>query len=689
MRRLVANAHDLKDSRGATIGCVIHLRDVTERILMEEQMWRMEQFASLSTLASGLHHEIKNPLTALSIHVQLLEERLRCDRGRRAGRRADRRAEVRGPPAQRHARQLPRLRQPPAPHLKPVDVAGAPRGRRPADRARRRPSSTSGSSCCAPRRALPRVPLDAEKFKQAVLNLVLNALEAMPEGGDLILRAAVEDGRAPRRGADTGPGIPPEIQDHLFQPYFSTKDRGTGMGLALAEKLVRQHGGQLDFRTGPRRDDVLDRPPPRPSRTGASAGHEHRSLPHPDRRRRAEHPHRAGPALEDESYEISTAKDADEAWALFRSGHHHLVITDLKMPGRRSGIDLVRSIKHERPETLILVITAHGTVETAVEAMRLGAHDYLAKPVDLEMLRLQVRNAFEHHRLREENRRLRDRLAAAGEFPEMIGQSAAIREVFAQHPPGRRHRRHGPDPGRERHGQGARRPGHPQPQPPPRRAVRRRQRRGPARGADRERAVRLREGGLHRGPAPAGRAGSRWRSGGTLLLDEVGEMVAKTQVDLLRVLEQREVRRLGGEALIPLDVRLVAATHQDVDELVAERQDARGPVLPPQRHPAPRPPAPRAARRHPPARRSTSSDWAQQRHGREPKQVAGAAMRALCDYSWPGNVRQLKNCIERLVVTVEGPDIHLEDLPKEMHAPRPSPAVDTWPGSILEPRQPR
>ncbi len=79
VRRLVASALELKDMRSATIGCVIHLRDVTERMLMKEQMWRMEQFASLSTLASGLLHEIKNPMTALSIHVQLLEERLRGD----------------------------------------------------------------------------------------------------------------------------------------------------------------------------------------------------------------------------------------------------------------------------------------------------------------------------------------------------------------------------------------------------------------------------------------------------------------------------------------------------------------------------------------------------------------------------------------------------------------------------------
>ena len=135
-------------------------------------------------------------------------------------------------------------------------------------------------------------------------------------------------------------------------------------------------------------------------------------------------------ALEADSYAVSTAGDAALAWALFQRTPHQLVITDLKMPGPCSGLDLVRDIRHGWPETLILVITAHGSVETAVEAMRLGAHDYLVKPVDLEMLGHQVRKAFEHHRLREENRLLRERLAAAGEFPEMVGQTAAIREVF-------------------------------------------------------------------------------------------------------------------------------------------------------------------------------------------------------------------------------------------------------------------
>jgi signal transduction histidine kinase len=98
---------------------------------------------------------------------------------------------------------------------------------------------------------LPAVPLDRDKFEQAVLNLVINALEAMPAGGSLTVSAAVEEGELRVSVADTGPGIPPEAQPSLFQPYFSTKDRGTGMGLALSEKLIGQHGGRIEFTTGP------------------------------------------------------------------------------------------------------------------------------------------------------------------------------------------------------------------------------------------------------------------------------------------------------------------------------------------------------------------------------------------------------------------------------------------------------
>jgi two-component system NtrC family response regulator len=385
-------------------------------------------------------------------------------------------------------------------------------------------------------------------------------------------------------------------------------------------------------------------------------------------------------ALECESYSIATAQDAEEAWRLFRMAHHRLVLTDLKMPGGASGIDLMRRIKDERPETLIIVITAHGSVETAVEAMRLGAHDYLTKPIDLGTLRLQVRNAFEHYRLREENRRLRARLAEAGEVPEMIGQSAAIREVFAQI-------RQVADTdvtiliqgesgtGKELVAHALHNLSH--------------RRDGPFIAAN---VGALPEGlieselfGYEKGAfTGAQRQRAGWfemARGGTLLLDEVGEILVKTQIDLLRVLEQREVRRLGGADLIPLDVRLVVATHQNIDGLVASgrmREDLyyRLNVIPI------RVPPLRERRDDIPLLSQHFLRWAQQRHGRESKQVAGAAMRALCDYSWPGNVRQLKNCMERLAVTAEGPTIHLEDLPTEMRGARQKPVVATWPGDI-------
>jgi two-component system NtrC family response regulator len=377
-------------------------------------------------------------------------------------------------------------------------------------------------------------------------------------------------------------------------------------------------------------------------------------------------------ALEEESYEVSTARDASEAWSHFQRQPHQLVITDLKMPGPSSGLDLVRDIKHGWPETLILVITAHGTVETAVQAMRLGAHDYLAKPVDLEMLGHQVRNAYEHHRLREENRLLRARLAAAGEFPEMIGQSAAIREVFScirqvadtdlmvliQGESGT---------GKELiaraiHNLSPRRDG-----PYVAANV----------GALPESLIESELFGYEKGAfSGALRQKAGWfemAQRGTLFLDEIGEMAPKTQVDLLRVLEQQELRRIGGETLIPLDVRLVTATHRDVEELVTEgklRADLyyRLNVVP---------------LRLPPLRERSDDipllvehflRRACTRYRREPKQVAGAAMRVFCDYSWPGNIRQLRNCIERVATIVEGPVIHAGDLPKEMHA-SPSPGV--------------
>jgi two-component system NtrC family response regulator len=371
-------------------------------------------------------------------------------------------------------------------------------------------------------------------------------------------------------------------------------------------------------------------------------------------------------ALTNEAYSISTAENAAEAWDLFQREPQQLVITDLKMPGPKSGLDLVRQIKEEWPETLVLLVTAHGTIETAVEAMRLGAHDYIAKPVDLEMLRHQVRRAFEHYRLSEENRQLRQRLVDAGEFPEMIGQSVAMREVFTrirqvadkevtvllqgESGSGKElvaRAIHNLSPRKSRPFIAANVAALPE-------TLVESELFGHERGAF-SGAVRQKAGCFE------------IASGGTLLLDEVGDIPPKTQVDLLRILEQREVRRVGGESLTSIDVRLIAATHRNLPELVAEgkfREDLyyRLNVLPL------RVPPLRERRNDIPLLVKHFVQLAEQRHGSEPKRVAGAAMRVLCDFSWPGNVRQLRNLMERLVLLTEGAIIHAEDIPAELRA---------------------
>jgi signal transduction histidine kinase len=211
----------------------------------------MERFISLGTLASGLHHEIKNPLTALSIHVQLLEKRLREPAPRRPvdellGVVKSEILRLNGVlESFRDFASLQRL------NLRPADPVGlldelAHLIRPQADQQHvevviRRPAEGT-----------PRVPLDIEKFKQAVLNLMINALEAMAEGGSLVAEASARDGELVVSISDTGHGMPPEIHRNLFKPYFSTKARGTGMGLALTEKLIGQHGGRIEFQTSPR-----------------------------------------------------------------------------------------------------------------------------------------------------------------------------------------------------------------------------------------------------------------------------------------------------------------------------------------------------------------------------------------------------------------------------------------------------
>lgn len=367
--------------------------------------------------------------------------------------------------------------------------------------------------------------------------------------------------------------------------------------------------------------------------------------------------------LEKRGYRARTAANGAEGLAMLEESPADLVVTDLRMSGM-GGMEFLRRVKGKYPETEVVVMTAYGSVETAVEAMRLGAYDYVTKPIDRDRFPVIVEKALERHFLAAENRRLRDRLDTRSRLQTLIGDSAAMHEIYnliemvassdaavllmgesgtgkelaanAIHQ--KSFRANGPFVSVNC-------------------------------GALPENLLESELFGYERG-AYTGAMNTKvgrfeLADGGTLFLDEVGELSLKSQVDFLRVLETKEFRRLGGTKLIKVDTRIIAATNRNLEEAVKEerfREDLyyRLNVVPLKLPPL----------------RDRADDVAllaeqflrefTARHQREPKEISRDAMRLLRLYSWPGNIRQLRNVIERCVVTVREKVIRPEHLPEEV-----------------------
>jgi len=239
----------LRDHDGQHRGTVIHLRDVTEKTLMEQRLRRMERYMGLGSLAAGLQHEIKNPLSALSLHVQLLQESLEQVQTSSQVRQS---LDVLAAEVARITSVLDSFRDFASIaqlHRTSTDVCRLieklvtltqPEARR----------QGIDIQTDFPPDGVPPVFLDAIRIEQVLLNLILNAMAAMPDGGTITLGLRCLADRVEIDVADTGSGIPPELRDKIFDPYFTTRSTGTGMGLALCEKIVRQHEGTIDFVSG-------------------------------------------------------------------------------------------------------------------------------------------------------------------------------------------------------------------------------------------------------------------------------------------------------------------------------------------------------------------------------------------------------------------------------------------------------
>lgn len=369
--------------------------------------------------------------------------------------------------------------------------------------------------------------------------------------------------------------------------------------------------------------------------------------------------------LEKKGHRVYGAGTGEEALQHLEETRIDLVLTDLRMPGI-DGMEFLRRLQTTWPGTEVVVMTAFGSIETAVEAMRLGAYDYLTKPIDRERFDVVVAKALERQALAAENQRLRDRLETRTRFDRLVGKSDRMQGVY---------RVVEMVAGSEvtvlltgESGTGkelvARAIHHKSPRAD-----------GPFItvncGALPESLFESELFGYEKGAftgALATKAGRfELAHGGTLLLDEIGELSLKSQVDFLRVLETKEFRRLGGTKVVTVDARIIAATNRNLVEAVQRgdfREDLfyRLNVVPIQL-----PPLRERGEDIPLLVETFLPDLCAQHH-RAPKEIAKDAMRLLRRYAWPGNVRQLRNLLERLVVTVHDPVIQPQHLPEEMQA---------------------
>ncbi len=364
-------------------------------------------------------------------------------------------------------------------------------------------------------------------------------------------------------------------------------------------------------------------------------------------------------ALVQAGYEVATAASGNEALSVLETEHFDLVITDLRMEGL-SGLDLLREVKVRAPDTEVIVVTAYASYDSAIQAMKAGAYDYLKKPFRVDEILLVCERALERHRLAQENVALKRKLAATIRFSGIIGKSEAMRRVFQlidRVAPSRSTVLIVGESGtgkelvaRAIHERSPRasKPfmaincgalpaslleselfGHV---------------RGAFTGADRDRP------GLF-----------RKTQGGTLLLDEVSELDQGLQVKLLRVLQERTVRPVGSDREEPVDVRVLAATNKDLGALVAEgrfREDLfyRLNVI---------------QVRLPPLRERREDipllvDHFCRKYGPEAGKpnvrFSPAALKRLMDYDFPGNVRELENIVERAVILCEGDEVTPEEV---------------------------
>jgi DNA-binding NtrC family response regulator len=373
--------------------------------------------------------------------------------------------------------------------------------------------------------------------------------------------------------------------------------------------------------------------------------------------------------LSEDGFQTVSAPDAEAGLNHLGQSPVDLVLTDLKLPGM-GGLDFLHAVKRQNANLPVVVMTAHGSVETAVEAMKAGASDYVLKPFSLAEMRMVVRKELDVRRLKEENRTLREALGQRYEYPNIVARSAKMQEVLAiveRIAPTQSTVLVGGESGVGKDLIA--------------RAIHQKSRRasGPFIKINStaipenllESELFGYEKGAFTGAATSKPGKFELADKGTLFLDEIGDVPAATQVKLLRVLQEREFERLGGTKTIKVDVRLVAATNRDLRAALEEgtfREDLyyRLNVVP-----IDIPPLREHKEDIPDLVKLFLARFSEQ-SGKNITGIAPAALDMLIAFHWPGNVRELENIIERAVALSEGPVLQTTDIHLDTERRKPS-----------------
>jgi len=365
-------------------------------------------------------------------------------------------------------------------------------------------------------------------------------------------------------------------------------------------------------------------------------------------------------ALRREGYAVDAANDAPAALALAASHTYNLVLTDVRMPGM-SGLQLLKEARQVSRDTLFILMTAYGTVENAVEAMKEGAYDYLTKPLDMRRLRVLVAKALEFQSVVAENQALRARLQQRAEPSLLVGDNEAMRRVVRMAEEIARSDVTVLIEGESGTGKEL--------------IARLIHQRSPR--ADQpfifvncaalpEQLVEAELFGHRKGAFTGALADKPGRfllaDGGTLFLDEIGDLPPKGQGDLLRVIEDGAFRMVGGTELVQVNVRIVAATNKKLQEAVTAGRFREDLFYRLQIVPLAIPPL-RERAEDIPLLVDAFLDHFTAKHKRRRKKLSAEAMQLCQRFPWPGNVRQLRNAIERVVLTCREATIPVEDLP--------------------------